>query len=1078
MEGNMKKVPFYFLLALMVTLPLMAGTDSTLMLRFPDIHGNKLAFVYAGDIWTADVNGENIRRITSSDGSEFFPKFSPDGKWLAFTAEYDGYWQLYVMPAEGGTPKQLTYYPSQPLPDRFGYDKHAITWTPDGKYIIFRDQRGFWDAFVGRLYKISVEGGFPEPMPFAEGGLASFSPDGKKLALTRVYRDFRTWKRYKGGMAQNIWIYEFDTEKMYTVVDWKGTENQPIWNGDKIYFLADKTGKLNFYSYDVNTKDVKQITDYKDWDAKWPGYDNESIVYELGGKLFMMKFADMKPVELKIDINYDRADLRKKYVKVSENIDSADLSKDGKRVVATARGELFTLPAEKGNTRNISHTLKARERDADWSPDGKWIAYISDETGKEELYITDQYGKKKIQLTKGGEQILRGPVWSPDSKKIAYRGEINDLYYIDISSKKITKVDTAKSGRIGDYNWSATSDWLAYSKLVDYTFTNIYLYNLDKNKVYEVTSRATSDSEPVFGPDGKYLYFISLRDFTPSLGNFENSYVYNKLGRVYVATLRNGIESPLAPESDEVETDAKKEKKDKENKKDAEKTVIDIDGLGDRVAPLPMSPADMGVLNAVEGALFYGKREGGQNNLYAFDLKKRKEMKILDGIHSYSLSADKKKILWGKRNSLGIADAKPAKIDPSKGTVDISKMHAWVDPIREWKQIFREAWRLPLATFYVANMHGLDWPAIYKRYAPLVEHLAHRRDLTYLIGEMIGELGASHAYTGGGDVPEVKPANVGLLGAEFAVENGYYKISKIYVGENWRSDARCPLGALGVKASEGNYILEINGEKLRYPDNPYRLLQQTLGTIVTLKLNDKPEEKGAWTVDVKPVRSEDELRYLTWVKENAEYVEKKSGGKLGYVHVPDMGFHGLNQFVKTWYSQLDKPGIIIDDRYNGGGFVSQMILERLRRKVMGLRWNRLFGRGTYPGAAYGGHLIMLTNLYAASDGDNFPHFFKQYGLGKVIGTRTWGGVVGYYQVHPLMDGGYEIVPQSGSYSPEGKWWIENEGVTPDIVLDTSPVDQAKGKDPQMDKAIELLLKQIKEKPFVKPERPAPPVKLK
>lgn len=1057
--------------------------NETLLLRFPDICKDKIAFSYAGDIWVSDISGSFARRLTSGPGIEYFPKFSPDGKWIAFTGEYDGYFQVFVMPSEGGEAKQLTFYPTQPVSDRMGYDKEVMEWTPDGKYIIFRAQQGHWDAFVGRLYKVSKDGGFPEPLPFFEGGVVSFSPDGKKLATTRIFRDFRTWKRYKGGMAQNIAIYEFDTEKWYEITDWIGTEHQPVWHGDKIYFISDKTGVSNLYSYNLTNKEIKQITNYTDWDIKWPGYDAESLVFELGGRIYKMNFSDEKIVPLTINALYDKSNLRPVYLNVGNNIESAAPSPEAKRIAVIARGELFAVPAEKGDPRNLSKTSGVRERDAVWSPDGKWIAYISDASGTEELYITDSYGTQNIQLTKDSAQLLYDPLWSPDSRKIALRGEMHDLYYIDVASKKMVKTDTAKIGRIQDYNWSPDSNWLTYSKQFDRNYSAVYLYNLTAGKAYQVTEFNADNQQPVFDPAGKYLYWISARDFQAQYPFYEGNFYYDNLQRVYAASLKAATPSPFEPESDEVplKSDDKKEdvKKDDEKKDQPVKVAIDVEGLANRVAALPVTPGNVFGLDAIDGAVLYIKAGAVGQTLYSFDFKERKEESMLDSVVSYFVSPDGKKLLWRTANAMGVADAKPGKIDTSKGIVDVGKLETISDPVAEWKEMLAEVHRLMKATFYVGNMHGLDWPAIYKKYAPLAEHVAYRRDLTYLIGEMIGEVGTSHSYTGGGYFPAVPNHQVGLLGAEFETDaNGYYKISKIYQGENWINENRSPLTQPGIKAAAGNYILEINGVALKAPETPYHLLERTLGTTVTLKLNTAPQEKGSWTVKVQPVKDETKLRYLTWVEENRKYVEKMTNGRIGYVHVPDMGDDGLNQFVKTWYTQIDKEGVIIDDRYNGGGFVSSFILERLRRIVVGMRAGRLFGMGTYPDTGFAGHLIMITNMYAASDGDNFPNFFREYKLGPVIGTRTWGGVVGYTQVHPLMDSGYLIVPQSGSYNLKGEWWIENEGVTPDVIVDTSPMDQAKGRDPQLDKAIEMIMKKVTEEPVKLPPIPPDPVKTK
>jgi tricorn protease len=1088
----MKNVSVLITFVMLSGLTLFASDEAKLM-RYPDIYKDKVVFSYSGDIWISQIDGGYARRLTTSPGVEYFPKFSPDGKWIAFTGQYDGYFQVFVIPSEGGDVKQLTFYPYDTLSDRGGFPNQVMEWTPDGKQIVFRSMQYFWNSGYGRYCKINPDGGWPEPLPFVEGSTMSYSPDGKKIAMNRNYRDFRTWKRYRGGRERNIWIYDFDKDSIEKIINWESEETNPIWHKDTIYFLSDKTGTFNFYKYNTNSKEIKQITDNKDWDIQWPGNDDESIVFQSQGKLFRMAFNDEKIAPLDIKIGFDKSNLTTYYKDASQNIEAFDLASGGKRAAFIARGELFTVPAEKGDIRNISNTPGARETSVSWSPDAKWICFISDKSGKEEIYISDQLGKNEVQLTYSSKAIMQAPGWSFDSKKIAYWDTDKKFYYIDVSTRKITLIDTTEKNFILDYSWSPDSKWIAYTKQGDNNFPSIYLYNLQTKKISRITDGMTQDYAPQFDPEGKYLYFISSRDFNPVLGNFELSFTYNRMDRIYMMTLKADAPNPFKIESDEVDPakidEANKEDDEKESDADKSKekkkpviVEIDLDGISGRIAAMPVAPGDMRGFVAVKNGIIYLLRRndsGDRGNavLYGYDLKKKKEVEMLADVSRFAVTADGKKILYASGPSYGIAKVKFDKIDRSKGALNTRGMMSLVDPLAEWRQMFLQAWRLEKNLFYVANMHGVDWEKILQKYLPLVGSLTHRRDLTYLIGEMIGELCIGHTYVGGGEMPTVENTSIGLLGAEFEPDqSGYFKITRIYGGENWRDQTHSPLTDPGIKASVGDYILEINGKQAKLPDNPYILLKKTIGTIVSLKLNNKPDPNGAWEIKINPIASETQLKYVDWVETNRKFVEKATNGKVGYVHIPDMSFNGLNQFVKTWYSQLTKEGIIIDDRFNGGGFVSQMILERLRRFLVGLSFTRNFGITPEPPASYSGKLVMLINSYAASDGDIFPYHFRVYKLGTIIGTRTWGGVVGIAGFTPLMDGGYVTVPISGTYGLDGNWAIENEGVSADIELDNLPNDVAKGKDAQLEKAIEVILQKIAEKPFVIPPIPAAPVR--
>lgn len=1078
---------------LLLGLSIIASDEARLM-RYPDIYKDKVVFSYAGDIWISSINGGYARRLTTSPGVEYFPKFSPDGKMIAFTGQYDGYFQVFVVPSEGGDVKQITFYPYEALSDRGGFPNQVMDWTNDGKFIVFRSMQYFWNSSYGRYCKISPDGGWPEPFPFFEGSTMSYSPDGKKMAMNRNYRDFRTWKRYRGGRARNIWIYDFDKDSFEQITNWESEEANPVWHKDDIYFLSDKTGTFNFYKYNTVSKDIKQITDNKDWDSQWPGYDEDSIVFQKEGRLFRMTFNDDKISPIDIQIAYDKSNLNSYYKDASRDITSFDLASGGKRAVFTARGEIFTVPAEKGDIRNISNTPGSKETSAVWSPDAKWIAYISDKTGNEELYISDSLGNKTVQLTKNSKAIVQSPDWSPDSKKISFNDTAKNLYYVDINTKKITLVDTAERNLIFSFAWSPDGKWLAYNKLTNVNnFPVIYIYNLQTKKINALTNGMAFDFQPQFDPEGKYLYFVSRRDFNPTLGlgSPELSFTYNRMDRIYLMTLKKDTPNPFKAESDEVDPAKIDEaNKDEECKTcDEEKTAeikkpvnveIDFDGISERIAAMPVMSGDgRGYVPVKDGILYLVRRNNGQGgaDLCAYDLKKKKEVEMLNGVTLFNVTADKKKILYISGPMFGIAKVKFDKIDRSKGALNTRGMTTLVEPLTEWKQMFLEIWRLEKNLFYVANMHGVDWEKMLQKYLPLVKYLSHRKDLTYLAGELIGELCIGHTYVGGGEMPEVEKTNIGLLGAEFAPnQDGLFKITKIYEGENWQERRRSPLTEPGIKASVGDYILEINGREVKLPNTPYQLLQKTLGTIVTLKLNNKPVNEGAWEVKVKPIESETQLRYLDWINANAKYVEKATNGKIGYVYIPDMSFEGLNEFVKNWYPQLNKQGIIIDDRFNGGGFVSQMILERLRRFMVGLSFTRNTGISSEPPASYSGKLVMLINSYSASDGDIFPYHFRKYNLGTIIGMRTWGGVVGIAGFTPLMDGGYITIPISGTYDLDSQWAIENEGVSPDIEIDNLPNDVVKGKDVQLDKAIEVIMKKIAEKPVVIPPIPPDPVR--
>jgi tricorn protease len=1098
------------------------------LMRFPDVYQDKIAFSYAGDIWLASSSGGTARRITAHPGRELFPKFSPDGKWIAFSAQYDGNFNVYVMPAEGGQPRQLTFHQGgAPLSERMGIQNEVVCWYPDGQRILFLSRRDAYNGWTRRLYGVSVEGGLPEALPMDQGGLTSFSPDGNKIAYNRIFRNFRTWKRYTGGLAQDISIYDLKRNTIEQVPHTDWTDTFPMWHGNTLYFTSDRgpEHRLNLYSYDLSGRQIQQLTHFTDFDVMWPSLGPDAIVFENGGSLHTFNLQTQALSRLSIVVPGDFDQARPHWVSVTRNITDFGLSPEGKRAVFAARGDVFTVPAKEGSIRNLSRSPGSREKGVAWSPDGRWIAYVSDKTGEDELYITPQDGVgQEQQITTGHKGFFFPPRWSNDSKKLAYADQQLRLFYVDISEKKPVQVDQGKYFDIQNYAWSPDSKWLAYDKNDENGNGVVHLYSLAEKKITPVTTSFTNSLGPEFDPDGKYLFFISDRDYNEVLGNYDFEFANPKTQRVYIAVLRADQPSPFPPLSDEAvvkkeepaasaggkdqgKAEAQGESKDKDKDKDKDKEKekekekekdkskepakefrIDLEGIQQRIVALPVTPENIRTLQAAKDYVYYstdpiqglsGPLLGETPMVRVYDLKERKEKTLLEGVDRFALSSDGAKVIYQSEgrngeNTYGIIDAKP---DGAKkagdGALNLGSLRAEVDPNQEWKQIFNEVWRQERDFFFEASMNGVNWEKERDKYARLLPYVKDRYTLTYVMGEMIGELSNSHTYVGGGDYPDLHPVNMGLLGADFEAEktSGYYRFRKIYPGENWDAAVRSPLTEPGVNVKPGEYLLAVNGRPLRVPQNPYELFVNTMGENVTLTINSKPSEEGSRTVQVKPIGNEFSLKELNWIETNRKKVEDATGGQVGYVYLPDMGASGLNQFVKQFFPQIRKQGIIFDVRYNGGGFVDQLIFERLRRTLVAMGSARNFESGTIPAPVFHGAMACVTNHYAASDGDFFSYFFKVYKLGPLIGERTWGGVRGIRGQIPLMDGGYITRPEFSLYSLDRKWLIENKGVQPDIEVDNRPDLVINGQDPQLEKAIELVMKEIKANPKKLPARP-------
>jgi tricorn protease len=1081
----------------------------TKLLRYPDIAGDRVAFCYAGDLWTAPATGGTATRLTAHPGLELFPKFSPDGQWIAFTGQYEGDEQVYVIPAEGGQPKQLTFYPARgPFAPRHGYDNQVEGWTPDGASIVFRSQR---DAdgirSEGALYTVPAKGGLAKALPMPTSGAGDFSPDGKRIAYSPLFRDFRTWKRYQGGWAQDLYVYDLATNDAKPFAVTPRTERDPMWIADAIYFASDRDGTLNLYSYDLQTEAVTKLTNSTTWDVRWPSSDSVSrIVYELDGELHVFDVKTKADQHLSIFVPDDGVAMRPSRYDVEKNVEGFELSPKGERALFVARGDVFTLPIEKGPTRNLTATSWAHDKLARWSPNGKRIAFISDRSGADEVWLVDQAGGKPEQLTKGREGMKYAPEWSAEGTHIAFSDKDGKLFVVTLADKKTVEVADEARGLLRDYAWSPKGAFLAFSMSDDNESRSIHIWSAADGKVRRVTDELFNEESPAWDPEGEFLFYLSDRDFAPQISTFEWNYATSRTTGIYALTLKKDGESPFPPESDEVtfgdkkdesedkkpeaaKTDEKAEPKGRDEKKEDKKAApfrIDFEGLGSRVTRAPIEADNIRgfavgkgyLVYTVAGARFYGRDSYAKPTLKLFSLKDRKESTLADDVRGWALSRDGAKVLVRQEDKYNLYDVKPE--PKEKKTVSTKGLVVDRVPAEEWRQFFDEAWRRYRDFFYVKNMHGYDWKAIGDRYRALLPYVAHRADLNYVLGEMVSELSVGHTYIEGGDYEIPARPKVALPGARFELDpaSGRYRIARILQGQNEEERYRAPLTEVGVDARVGDYVLEIDGVELEGDDDPYRLLRHKTDPV-TLTLNTKPVLEGARKTTYKPITSEESLLYLEQVNANREKVAKLTNGRAGYLHIPDMGGPGIYEFVKWFYPQIRKEGLVVDVRSNGGGNVSQWIIERLDTKLLGTRFGRLSDfPGTYPETVLHGHMVGILNETSASDGDIFPHMFRKAGLGPLVGKRSWGGVVGITGLGPMIDGGTVYVPISGTNDVDGKWVIEGHGVDPDIVVENDPRSVIAGRDPQLERAAFELVKKMDAEPMHLPQRPPDPVKVK
>jgi len=1075
-------------------------TSDTRMLSQPAVSKSHIAFIYAEDLWVMNPDGSGPRRLTVDEGIEGEPSFSPDGKLIAFSAQYDGNTDVFVIPVEGGVPTRLTWHP--------GSDQ-VRGFTPDGKKVLFTSQRATFTGRYSQLFTVSTEGGYPAQLEIPNAWYASWSPDGDRMAYTPLSPAHTQWKNYRGGTVSTIWLYTFKDRSVIKVSQPQGGCNDidPVWTGERIYFLSDRNGEFNLFSCNGSGGDIKQHTDFTDFPVLNASGTSENIVFEQAGYLHSFNIATGQSVRLKVGIAADLLELRPRYVQGVNYIRSANISPAGSRALFGFRGDILTLPAEKGDPRNITLTTGVHEKYPSWSPDGKTIAYFSDASGEYTLHLKSQDGKgdpKVFNLP--GTGFYAFPEWSPDSRKITFTDNGRNLWLLDIPSSEIKKIDADEMYFPGPFremfgDWSSDSKWIVYTRMMNTFFRVVYLYSVDQHKSFPVTDGLSDASEPVFDPSGDYIYFFASTDAGPVINWFDLSSADMRMtNSIYLATLRKDIQSPFAKESDEekgIEEKSENEKPEaappvkntgRSSSKSAAKTPetekinilkIDTDGLQERIVSVPVSSGnytDLGVAGAGE-ILYVVRPEGrGSSSLHRYNVKDRKDEEVME-LDNYIVSADGKKMLYSKGQTFGITAA-GKKPEPGKGILNTGAISVRIDPSEEWPQIFNEAWRVNRDYFYDPGMHGADWKAMKEKYSQFLPHLSCRSDLNRVIQWMCSELGVGHHRVGGGDrLANPQRVGGGLLGADFSVENNRYRLKKIYGGLNWNPELRSPLTEPGLNVKTDEYILTIDGIDVTADRNIFSFLENKDGKIVELTVGPNPDYTGSRVIKVVPVGNELSLRNRDWVEGNLKKVTEATDGKVAYVYVPNTSGQGHEYFKRYFFPQANRKAIIIDERFNGGGLIADYYIDLLQRPVQSY-WNMRYGNDLKtPSASIQGPKVMIIDETAGSGGDMLPWMFRKFGVGTLVGKRTWGGLVGTLGFPELMDGGMVTAPNLAIWTEDG-FVVENVGVAPDIEVEQWPAEVISGRDPQLEKAIEVALKELEKNPPSRPVRPPYPVKVR
>ena len=1078
----MNKIAFTLFVTLL-SFEMFSQTNAS-MFQHPDVSKTHICFVYAGDIWIAPKDGGTAVQLSSPKGAESFPKFSPDGASIAFSGNYGGNVDVYTIPTSGGAPFRLTYH---------GMNDRVLGWHPDGKKVLFNSSRESGKQRFGQFYTVSREGGLAEKLPIAYGEFASYAPDGQRVAYTDRSRVFRTWKRYRGGAAPDILLFDLKALTYQNITSNAANDEVPMWHDNKIYYLSDEgpSKRYNIWVYDLDKASSKQLTRFTEFDIHFPSIGLDDLVFEAGGDLYLMNLDNEKYKKLKINIVTDHISTVTKTEKVARFLQNGWLSPDGNRVVLEARGDLFSLPAEKGYVKNLTNSSGTAERSPSWSPDGKKIAFWSDESGEYELYIYDRKSRQKRKLTNYGPGFRYRLFWSPDSKKLAFVEQTQKIMVFDIATNSTTDIDKGlwmAHGGLSNFqvSWSSDSRWIAYSRGLKNRHNAIFVFDLKNKSRHQLTSGFYHDFSPAFDPEGKYLYFLTNRSLSPVYSDMDNTFIYPNTTQLAAVSLRKDVPSPMAPENDEVEMEEDDENKtpDKGNKKkngdkedgkkeDTKKPVeVELDGFEERMVILPPAPGNYNNVQAVSGKVIYhqypNSGSGGKKSpVKYFDFEEKEEKSVIDNARFYQLSANGKKMLVRQENNVAVIDIKPnQKIEKKVPTGD---MEMAVNPKEEWKQIFNDTWRFQRDYFYDKKMHGVDWDGLRSRYGALVDEAITRWDVNYVIGELIAELNASHTYRYGGDLERSNYRNVGYLGVDWEIANGYYRIKHIVNGAPWDAEVRSPLAMPGVNVQAGDYVLAVNGIKMDITKDPAAAFQGLADKTIALTVNSAPTTSNARTEVIKPLRSETRLRHLEWINTNRLTVEKATNGRVGYVFVPSTGRDGQNELIRQFLGQIDKEGLIIDERFNNGGQIPDRFVEMLNRKPLAYWAVRDGEDWAWPPFGHFGPKAMLINGWAGSGGDAFPDYFRKLGIGPLIGARTWGGLIGISGVPSLIDGGGVTVPTFSMYDPDGEWFKEGHGVDPDIEILEDPGKLAQGIDTQLQRAIEYMNEQLKDSPYVKPE---------
>lgn len=1067
----------YLLVAALLAASISDAQINARLFQYPDVSATQITFAYGGDIWVVPKEGGTASKLSSPKGDETFPRFSPDGSQIAFSGNYDGNTDIYVLPSQGGIPQRITHH---------GMNDRLLGWYPDGKHLLYVSSMESGKQRFSQFYKVPATGGLPEKLPMAYGEFGSISPDGQKIAFTDRSRINRTWKRYRGGMAADVWLFDLNTLESENITDNAANDELPMWVGHKVYFLSDQgpNQRFNLWAYNTRTKASKQLTHFSEFDVHYPSDGPNDIVFEAGGKLQLLDLATEAVREVDINVVSDLITVKPRKESVEDYVQTMSIAPDGKRALVEARGEVFSLPAEEGIIQNLTRTSGVAERFPAWSPNGRYVAYWSDKSGEYELTVRDMSkGAQEKQLTNLGPGYRYQLYWSPDSKKLAFVDQTMHINVYNMETNSNRQIDQDLSlfeGGLRNWtpSWSADGKWLAYSKSQDNNNGAIMIYNTDNEELTQATSGFYSDNNPTFDREGDYLFLLTNRSFNPVYSDFDNSWTYPNATQLAVIPLRDEVASPLAAKNDTVaikleETDKEEEKE--EDEKDEEVTVsIDFDNFERRLIVLPPKAGNMGNLSTAKGKIIFQRfpntgTEGEDNALMYFDLKEKEEKTIMKKVNGYEISADGKKLLVRQGKNIGIIDIGADK--KLEKTVALNKMEMTVNPREEWAQIFTDAWRFQRDFFYDKKMHGVDWPAMRKQYGDMIRYAITRNDVNFILGELIGELNASHTYRGGGDQESADRKAVGYLGVDWAKEKGQFKVAKIIRGAEWDNEVRSPLDEPGVNVKEGDYILAVNGMALADYTDPWAAFEGLADETVELTVSKSPDWEDTRQVVVKTLRDETRLRNLAWIEQNRKRVEEESNGQLGYIYVPSTGVGGQNELVRQFYGQWDKPGLIIDERFNNGGQIPDRFIELLNRKPLAY-WSVRDGKNwQWPPVGNFGSMAMLINGWAGSGGDAFPDYFKKAELGPLIGDRTWGGLIGISGAPTLIDGGTVTVPTFRMYNPDGTWFKEGHGVDPDIQVKEDPTQLAKGIDTQLERAIQEVMKMVKERGPIHPKEP-------